>query len=237
MPTRIAGLLPLLLLSFIATPGRAAAQDASPLDPARVAATGARVQDFVPRGWRVAHQVIGDLNGDTRADRVLHIVPRAETHYDPNAISAAPSTHAIVVLLADAGGRLRRGGMAPRLLQPEMPQYGLEITIRRGVLIVNQNFGMTRVTDLTHRFRWDAATRRFLLIGRDQFYYTRPQWNDDHLRISENYLTGVRLTTTEHARNGEMERETTERARIPRTRTPMERVDELDDQRPVASDR
>lgn len=228
MPTRTAGLLPLLALSLIATPLPAAAQDAPPLDPARVPATGARVQDFVPAGWRVAHQVIGDLNGDTRADRVLHVVPRGDTDYDRDAVTAAPSTHAIIVLLADAGGRLRRGGVAARLLQPYMPQYGMEITIRRGVLVVNQNFGMTGVTDLTHRFRWDAATRRLLLIGRDQFYYTRPQWNDDHVRRSENYLTGVRLVTTEHARNGKMERTTTERARIPRTRTPMERVDELE---------
>ena len=228
MPTRIAGLLPLLTLSLVASPNRAAAQEAPPLDPARVPATGARVQDFVPRGWRVAHQVIGDLNGDTRADRVLHLVPRADTDYDSGAVTAAPSTHAIVVLLGEAGGRLRRGGVAARLLQPGMPQYGLELTIRRGVLIVNQNFGMTRVTDLTHRFRWDPATRRFLLIGRDQFSYTRPQWNDDHVRRSENYLTGVRLVTTEHASGGRMVRESTERERIPRTRTPMERVDELE---------
>jgi hypothetical protein len=229
MPMRIAGLLPLLVLSSLATPIRVAAQDTPPLDPARMPATGARVEDFVPRGWRVSYQVIGDLNGDTRADRVLHLVPRADTYYDHDAITAAPTTHAIVVLLADAGGRLRRGGVAPKLLQPEMPQYGLELTIRRGVLIVNQNYGMTRVTDLTHRFRWDPATRRFLLIGRDQFYYTRPQWNDNHVRVSENYLTGVRLTTTEHASDGRPVRTTTERETIPRTRTPMERVDELDE--------
>ncbi|HEU4556322.1 MAG TPA: hypothetical protein VFS20_00690 [Longimicrobium sp.] len=229
MPTRIAGLLPLLVVSLIATPVHAAAQDAPALDPARVPAAGGRVQDFVPSGWRVAHQVIGDLNGDTRADRVLHIVSRGDAHYEPASVSAAPETHALLVLLTDAGGRLRRGGVAPRLLQVGVPQYGLEITVRRGVLIINQNFGMTQVTDLTHRFRWDAATRRFLLIGKDVFHYTRPQWRDDHVRRSENYLTGVRLITTEHARDERVVRTTTERQRIPRTRTPMERVDELDD--------
>lgn len=227
MPTRIPLLLPLLTaLLYAAVP--AVAQEARPLDPARVPATGARVHDFVPRDWRVAQQVIGDLNGDGRADRVLHVVPRSETHYDPAAVVAGPEAHAIVVLLGEAGGRLRRGGVAPRLLQPGMPQYGLEMSIRRGVLIVNQNYGMTRVADLTHRFRWDAATRRFLLIGRDEFLYTRPQGIDDHIRRSENYLTGVRLITTGFSENDRIVRESTQRERIPRTRTPMENVDELE---------
>jgi hypothetical protein len=225
MPTRTPLLLPLLTASlFAAVP--AAGQEARPLDPARVPAAGARVQDLVPGGWRVAQQAIGDLNGDGRADRVLRVVPRSETH-DPGDVTAGPDGHVIVVLLGEAGGRLRRGGVAPRLLKSGMPQYALEMSIRRGVLVVSQHYGMTRVVDLTHRFRWDAATRRFLLIGRDELVFTRPQRMDPQVRRSENYLTGVRLITTGVAENNRIVRESTRRERIPRTRTPMERVDEL----------
>lgn len=227
MPTRTPLLLPLLTaLLFAAVP--AAGQEARPLDPARVPATGARVRDFVPGGWRVAQQVTGDLDGDGRDDRVLHVVPLSQTHYDPAAVVAGPEAHAIVVLLGEAGGRLRRGGVAPRLLKSGMPQYALEMSIRRGVLVVGQHYGMTRVVDLTHRFRWDAATRRFLLIGRDELVFTRPQRMDPQVRRSENYLTGVRLITTGVAENNRIVRESTRRERIPRNRTPMERVDEVE---------
>lgn len=205
---------------------RARAQDApAPVFPAAaVPASGAAVRAFVPAGWKAASEIDGDLNGDGRADRVVHVVPR-NTWYDPDAITAAPDAQALLILLADAGGGLRRAGMATGLLQTLAPQYGLKLTIRRGVLIVNQNFGMTEVTDLTHRFRLDPATGRFLLIGRDVFTYHRPQELSDPVKTSENYLTGQRLITTGHYGTGGGYRETERRERIPMTKTWFEEVD------------
>jgi hypothetical protein len=46
---------------------------------------GATVQAFVPAGWKAASQVAGDLNGDGRRDRVVHLVPRG-TRNDPNTL-------------------------------------------------------------------------------------------------------------------------------------------------------
>ncbi|HET7232034.1 MAG TPA: hypothetical protein VFJ16_18655 [Longimicrobium sp.] len=228
MPSVIRCLLPVLLVSFAVPTAARAQEDLPPLDPARVPATGARVQSFVPNGWKVAHQISGDLNGDGRADQVVHMVPTSSDWYDPDGVSAAPAAQALVVLLAGADGRLRRGGVATRLLQPSVPQWGLQLSIRNGVLVVNQNYGMTDVTDATHRFRWDAAARRFVLIGRDRFNYHRPQEMTDPVKRSENYLTGVRLVTTGHyAANGRYS-ETERRERIPRTHVAMESVDELD---------
>jgi len=204
------------------------AQDAPPFDASRVPATGRQTHDFVPPGWKAAAEATGDLNGDGRPDHVLHLVPTG-TWYDPNAISAAPDAHALVIVLAEPGGRLRRAAVATRLLPSVVPQYLLEMRIRNGVLIVHQNFGMTQVSDLTHRFRRDPATRRFVLIGRDQFFYARPQEAGDTRRISENYLTGVRLTTIGRWGSGDTARETTTREQIPRTRTDFEAVDENDD--------
>jgi hypothetical protein len=207
---------------------RLPAQDGPRFPVSAVPARGSRVQAFVPAGWKAAAEVTGDLDGDGRADRVVHLVPR-DTDYEPDAVTAAPESHVLLILLADARGGLRRAGMATRLLQTIVPQWGLRLTIRRGVLVVNQNFGMTEVQDLTHRFRLDPATGRFLLIGRDQFDYHRPQELTDPVKTSENYLTGERLITTGHWTSGGGYRETGRRERIPRTKAYFDDIDEVDE--------
>jgi hypothetical protein len=215
-------LLPVLACLCAATGARA--QDAPPFPVSAVPARGARVQDFVPRGWKVADQAAGDLNGDGRPDHVVHLVPR-DTYYSAGAVTAAPEAQALVILLAEGRG-LRRAGLAPRLLQTMVPQWGLRLTIRRGVLIVNQNFGMTEVSDFTHRFRLDPATGRFVLIGRDQFFYHRPQEMTEPVKRSENYLTGVRLITTGHWTSGGGYSETEKREQIARTKAYFDDMNE-----------
>jgi hypothetical protein len=206
---------------------RASAQEGRVFDASLVPAAGASESEFVTRGWKVAARAEGDLDGDGRADRALHLV-EADTYYDPDAVTAAPESQALVVLLAGRDGKLRRAGVATRLLQPVVPQYIAELKVERGVLVVHQNYGMTQVWDTTHRFRYEAASGRFVLIGRDNFYYTRPISHDDTVRTSENYLTGVRLTTTGHVRKGVVVRETTKRERIERKKTYMEDLDEIE---------
>ncbi len=212
----------LLALACLCAPAGARAQDAPRLRPSDVPARGARAADFVPRGWREAARVTGDLDRDGRADTVLHLVA-ADTPDDP-LFSAAPEGHALVVLLAQADGSLRRGGVAPDLLETAAPQYSLELEIRGGVLVAEQLYGMTWVVSLTHRFRHDPSSGRFLLIGRDHYTYTRPLDRDDTVLVSENFLTGVRLTTTGHVREGIVARESTRRETIPHTRLFMEDV-------------
>ena len=212
----------LLCLSGLAASARA--QDVPNLDARRIPAEGRGAQDFVPRGWGIGARAEGDLNGDGRPDYALQLVPEG---HDSSGITAAPESHALLVLLSAEGGSLRRAGLATKLLVPAVPQYGIELSIRRGVLVVNQNYGMSDVADLTHRFRLDAASGRFLLIGKDTFSYHRPQGPEwPATRVSENYLTGLRLTTTErYLANGKVSA-TTERGRVARARTFMEDVDE-----------
>ena len=221
---RTAAVSLLIAAASLAVAPRAHAQDAQPFPGRAVAARGASVRAFVPAGWKATREVAGDLNGDGRADRVVHVVASG-SYYDPDAITAAPESQALLILLAEPGGGWRRAGMATRLLQTIVPQWGLTLTIRRGVLIVNQNFGMTEVLDLTHRFRLDPAAGRFVLIGRDEFFYTRPQENSDPTKTSENYLTGERLITTGHYGAGGGYRETEKRESIPRAKTWFEDVD------------
>ncbi len=220
----VASIIALLLAAHGA---RAVAQDAPTFNAAQVPAEGRRAQDFVPRGWQIGASVAGDLNGDGAPDQVLHIVPQG---YDAAGISAAPEAQALLVLLSAPGGGLRRAALTTRLLVPVVPQYILDLSIKNGVLVVHQNYGMTDVIDLTHRFRYDPAAGRFLLIGKDTFNYHRPQGPDwPATRVSENYLTGVRLTTIDRwLRNG-TNRPTTTRAAIARTRLALEDVDEVAD--------
>jgi hypothetical protein len=214
----------LLPLACLAAPRVVRAQGAAPaLDPSTVSVRGARPEAFAPAGWTIAAQAAGDLNGDGRADRVLHLVPR---DIPDDGWGDAPETHALVVLLAVRGGGWRRAGVAPRLLLPGMPQYALQLTIRRGVLVVSQHYGWSDVWDLIHRFRLDAPSGRFVLIGRDQSTFHRPNGMYDTWMKSENYLTGVRLDTVGHLRSDGSYRDRVDRRRIRRKSTAFEDVNE-----------
>ena len=216
----------LLLIALLALAGGARAQDVEPrFDAAKVPADGARIEDFIPRSWKVGQKLTGDLNGDARPDTVVQLVP-ADYPDEPAVSDAAPPDQALLILLATDNGRLHRAGLAAKLLDTDGPQYILDLSIKNGVLVVHQNYGMSDVVDLTHRFRYDPTAARFQLIGRDSFIYTRPL-SDDTEKVSENYLTGVRLTTTGHfSRKSAIVRETTARARIPVKKVYFEDVSE-----------
>ncbi|HKN84895.1 MAG TPA: hypothetical protein VJW17_15730 [Pyrinomonadaceae bacterium] len=199
-----------------------AAQDGPTFDSRQVPAEGRKPQDFVPVGWRIGVSAAGDLNGDQIPDQVLQIVP--SNNYDTSGVPAAPDSQAMLILLSDHGG-LRRAALSTKLLATMVPQYILDIGIKNGVVVIHQNFGMTEVTDLTHRFRLEPTAHRFQLIGKDTFYYHRPQgprW--PATRVSENYLTGIRLTATDHWLNDETNRPRTKRGQVARARLFLEEI-------------
>ena len=203
------------------------AQEAKTFNPTAVPSTGANSQAFVPRGWKIDTHVEGDLNGDSVADTVMELVP---ADYNSSGVTEAPAAHALLILLSTPDRKLKRAGVSTKLLVPDAPQYSVELSIKNGVLVVHQNFGFTQVSDKTHRFRLDPASGRFLLIGFDDFPYHRPQgpeWPVE--KTSDNYLTGVRIITSDHwLKNGE-NKPTEKRETIQRKLVRFEDVDESDD--------
>jgi hypothetical protein len=171
------------------------------LDPKLVPAEGHGARDFVPRGWKLEGdegEVAGDLNKDGTPDAVLRLVEDAP-------VEATDGTYntryrALVILLAKPGGGFKRAAVATRLLSCTLcagmlgdpAGSNIQIEIKNGVLNVNQLSGSREATDLTQRFRYEAGSARFLLIGEDVNNYDR--LTGASITVSTNYLTGVSVT-------------------------------------------
>lgn len=204
-PLSLILLLPSLtfLLPATAFANSSARQDETPryLDVGLVPAEGRSASDFVPKGWKLEGdeaETTGDLNKDGVPDKVLRLV-------EDIPIEGKDGTYnnryrALVVLFGQAGGGFKRAAVATKLLGCSMcagvlgdPEGGnIQIEIKNGVLNVNQLSGSREATDLTQRFRYDAATGRFLLIGQDVNEYDRAEGGGTS--TSTNYLTGVQIT-------------------------------------------
>jgi hypothetical protein len=194
-----------LLLHFNAfAPDAATRQDDEApryLDAKLVPAEGRAVADFVPRGWKIEGdegETTGDLNRDGAPDKILRLVEDMPVERPDGVYNTR--YRALVVLLGRAGGGLKRAAVATRLLGCSLcagalgdPEGGnITVEVKGGVLNVHQLSGAREATDLTQRFRYDAASGRFALIGQDVESYDRAEGNSDS--VSTNYLTGVRVS-------------------------------------------
>jgi len=86
------------------------------------------------------------------------------------------------------------------------------------VLVVDQDHGSRNLTNTTYRFRYDAASQQFILIGFDYADADRATANVNS--ESTNYLTGVRITT-----RGKGNRDVKSRSIIPVKKISIETVD------------
>jgi hypothetical protein len=194
--------LTLLLLSQ-AVALSAARQDEAPryLDAKLIPAEGRAVAGFVPRGWKLEGdegELTGDLNKDGVPDKVLRLVEDLPVERPDGVYNTR--YRALVVLLARPDGGFSRAAVATRLLGCTLcagvlgdPEGGnVTIEIKNGVLSVQQLSGSREATDLTQRFRYDAASGRFVLIGVDVEQYDRAEGGSE--TFSTNYLTGLRVS-------------------------------------------
>jgi hypothetical protein len=182
------------------------AQDARlTINKSLIPASGTAANEFVPKGWKIEEQLSGDLNADGASDLVLKLIEDKPAKTADDLVN--DRARALIVLLKD-GGQLARAAVADKLLQCTGcggAFYGVneapaDVQIEKGVIVVNQDHGSRELTNMTFRFRYDAATRQFVLIGFD--YAEADRATATTVSESTNYLTGVRITSRDKG-NGE----------------------------------
>lgn len=161
--------------------------------------SGKDTREFIPRGWKLEEQKSSDLDGDGNADYVLKLIEDKPAKTSEDVVN--DRARALVVLMSDATGKLSRAAVADKLLQCTGcggAFYGVveapaEVEVdAKGVIVVSQDHGSREVSNTTYRFRYDAPTKRFVLIGFD--YVENDRLTAKVTSESTNYLTGVRKT-------------------------------------------
>lgn len=218
-----AGLALAAAVLFSAFASAVSAQEERPgVDIDAIATVGEKVGDFVPKGWKLEEKVSGDLNDDGVTDHALKLIEDiVSTPDDP-----ADRNRALVIVFADKDGKLTRAAVTDKLLQCTScggAFYGVSdapanVTIAKGVLIIDQDHGSRWVTETTYRFRYDEQPSMFILIGFD--YTSRDRANGEVSSESTNYLTGKRITTT-----GKGKKTTSKTTVVKKMRYSIEEVD------------
>jgi hypothetical protein len=186
------------LLALLCATSAAHAQEPTRLKAAQVPLHGTSTAVFIPRGWRIEKQINGDLNRDQRPDAALVLVRNKPAHDDAD--NPTPRARALVLALRD-GKSWRRAGFNNSVLLGTRDGgafYGVvetpvNVSIQKGVVIVNQEAGSREVSETTYRFRFDQTQKRFALIGYDQT--TRDRATGNVATTSINFLTGRKKIT------------------------------------------
>ena len=200
-----------------------AQDEAGSIDRSRIPAQADNTRQFAPPSWKIEEQVSSDLNGDSLTDYVLRLVedkPEKNSEGDPT-----ERGRALVIVLGTSDGKLKRAGVADALLQCTRcggAFYGVvespaEVTVEKGVVVVQQEHGSRELTNTTYRFRHDLSTGRFQLIGFD--CASADRLTATVVSESTNYLTGMRATT-----RGKGERDITTKTAIPKKKIFLEEV-------------
>jgi hypothetical protein len=171
-----------------------------------LASEGPRAASFVPRGWVLEQQAEGDLTGDRRPD--LAVLIRQQRPDD------AEHDRALVVVERGADGVYARIGVGTRFLLCSSCYGSVAgavgtplLSIRRGVLHIDQLSGSREARERALRFRLDAESGRMQLVGEELNTWDRV---DRH---------GTRTVTNHLARTRVIERFTSDERRSRETRT------------------
>jgi hypothetical protein len=194
------------------------AQDSpTAIDKSLIPAVGDSVIQFVPAGWKIEAQVKGDLNGDALPDFAVKLIEDKPAKGQDG--KPVERYRALVVLFQNKDGKLTRSGVADKLLLCTGCAGHLDddaptsVRIENGSLVIRQESGGEE-GDTLYRFRYEAGTQRFRLLGYDfKGFGPRPS-------SSSNYLTGL-LTIT----RGKGAKRKTERIRLPIEKIYLEDVD------------
>ena len=183
-------------IAILATlPAAAFAQDdMTVINRSQVPASAKTLGAFVPKGWIIEQQIIGNVGGDGDTFIALKLIedkPLTEMR-----------NRALVIALKDDKGDLKNAGVAGKLLQcPGCGGafYGImdapaDLKVGdKGVITITQDGGSRWVWTETYKFRFEAASGKFQLIGFD--YNVRDRNTGQVDSESNNYITGDRITS------------------------------------------
>jgi hypothetical protein len=199
-------------------------QEPNRIEKSRIPAEAESIQNFVPAGWKIEEQVTGDLNGDSVPDYAVKLVEDKPAKDSDDV--ANERQRALVIVLQPQGGKFTRAAVADRLLQCTRcggSFYGVSespanVKIEKGVIVVDQDHGSRNLTNTYYRFRYDAGSRQFVLIGFD--YADADRATAQVISESTNYLTGVRTVFRSKGN-----RDVKSSSKIPLKKTSIEQVD------------
>jgi len=186
-------LIALAVLNAIALPTAALAAGGSETAFKKFPETAGAVKGFVPTGWTLESSVEGDLNKDGTKDVVAVIAKYVkEGDFDRDVARA-------VVIAFREGGKLRKVAVSDKIarLSADSGMLGtptgahVTVAIERGSVVLDNLWGSREAEKDTFRFRYDAASKKFQLIGKDVLNYDRG--SGDQQLDSKNLITGDRV--------------------------------------------
>ena len=173
-------------------------EDDKPIDKSAVAEMGTKASDFAPAGWKVEDEIKADVTADGVADLVIKLIENKPKKED----EMVNRNRALVVAVSDGKGNYKTAAINDNLLQCTScggAFYGVmdapaDVEVAKGVIIVSEESGSRWVSNTTYRFRFDAASGDFVLIGFD--YASRDRAEGSVSSESTNYITNKRITET-----------------------------------------
>lgn len=154
-------------------------------------------------GWTVVDRASGDLDGDQVADLAVTVQRPA-----PEQSESGNYEGALAVFLRGADGALRLQTRAPKAVcfgcggvkGIAVRALGAPSINAKGILIVTYTGGSRQMWDLTYKWRYEAKTDRFLLVG-ETHHIVDTHSDDGELDAGQvssediNYLSGKMLRT------------------------------------------
>lgn len=165
-----------MVASLLALP--AFAQDANE-DPRRLPVSEVGMLGYLPDGSTFEARLDRDFNGDGTMD--VAYVGGNEDKRELRVLFGEADEYGIGVIETGA------------LELDVTPLGAASLSLKDGVLVVEDLTGGTTATATTYRYRYDAKAKRMRLIGLDAERYSRT-FSHDTLKISWNLLTGAHET-------------------------------------------
>jgi len=140
------------------------------------------MQGLMPNGAKMETRVDGDFNGDGETD----------TAFVWRSGEGADEARGLMVGVAYRNEFDMGHDPAGELSLDPFPLGSASLSVRKGVLIVEDLTGGTTATQSTRRYRYDAKQRKMRLIGIDAERYSRTN-SHGTVKISWNLLDGTHI--------------------------------------------